>query len=249
MNQTDYRYYILNKKETARFTAVAGAAVFLAALLFYHSIIISAAAILLTVPLRKYYAAQLAEKRRTKLQAPVRDLLTSRSASFATGRRMTEALTEARGSLAAIYKEDEPISIELREITTRLNEGREREVAVLGDFARRSASADIAGFFDVYFTCLTTGGNLISAVAKASAQISDRIEMRRAMQAKCAQKKYETMLLLALPAAILLFMHISSPDYMAPLYGNPTGITIMTACLAVMAASYVWSRRIVDVKF
>lgn len=243
----DYREYQLNSKEKKKYFLVAGSVALIMGLLFYHNIIIAVGMMFITIPFRKHWESHLASKKRMELTVQFKDLLASLSSSFFTGRQLTEALIEGKSNLSLIYDEDATIMVELKQMTERLTVGMEKERDVMFDFADRSATEDIVNFIDVYFTCLTTGGDTVTAVRRASTQIMDKIEIKNEMSSMIAQKKYESVILVILPPIILTFLHLSSPDYLAPLYGNVFGMFIMTLALAVMMASFLWSVKITDV--
>jgi tight adherence protein B len=244
----DYRHYRLSKDEMKRYYPVTGCAAFIIGLLFYHNIFIATLMVLLAIPCRKYYEAYLAAKRQTELSVQFKDLLASLSVSFSTGRQLTDALREADDNLRLIYAADTPILTEVRYMIDRLIGNREHEKAVLYDFADRSACEDIADFVDVYFICRTTGGDTIRAIRRASEQIIDKIDIRNEIVTLTAQKKYEARILSGLPLLILLFLQLTSPDYIAPLYGTLIGIVVMTLSLAVQIAAFLWSVKITDIR-
>ncbi|MDR1028488.1 MAG: type II secretion system F family protein [Clostridiales Family XIII bacterium] len=244
----DYRYYRLGARECKRYYPIAGGVAVMLGLLFYHNPIIAAPMALLALPCRKYYEQYLAAKRRMALSIQFKDLLASVSSSFSTGRQLPEALTEAADNLRLIYAEDAPIMQEVQYMADRLIRGRESEKAVLYDFSDRSVCEDVADFVDVYFTCLTTGGDTIRAIRRASDQIIDKINIRNEIMTLTAQKKYEARILSGLPPLILLFLQFSSPDYLSPLYGTAAGALVMTLALAVQAAAFCWSAKIADIQ-
>jgi tight adherence protein B len=245
---TDYRDYEMSKAETRRYYLVACVGAAALGLLFYHNPVPAALLACAALPCRKIYRSWLAARRRHELSVQFKDLLASLSSSFMTGRQMTEALSEAENNLAIIYDEKAPIMRELKLITKRLTAGRESEREVLFDFAARSASEDIEGFVDVYFTCLTTGGDTIRAVRRATELIMDKLTVRNEIAALTAQKRFEARILAALPPLILCFLQLASPDYIAPLFGNLRGALVMTACLAVMGIAFYWSSKITDIE-
>ncbi|MDR0596564.1 MAG: type II secretion system F family protein [Clostridiales Family XIII bacterium] len=245
---TDYRCYEMSPRETRRYYAAACTIAAALGMLFYHNAIAAALLALAALPCKKYYRAYLAARRRSALSVQFKDLLASLSSSFMTGRQMTEALSEAEKNLAVIYDESAPIMKEISLIVRRLTSGRESEREVLFDFAARSASDDIEGFVDVYFTCLTTGGDTIVAVRRATELIMDKLTVRNEIAALTAQKRFEAKILAALPPLILVFLQLASPDYIAPLYGTAAGMLVMTLCLAIMGAAFYWSSRITDIE-
>jgi tight adherence protein B len=248
MKPTDYRNYSLSPKESVRYFACAISGFALLGILFYHNIIAGALLALAALPCKKFYARHLGTKRRQELAVQFKDLLASLSSSFTTGRQMTEALAEAADNISLIYPEDAPIMRELRLIGRRLGAGRENERVVLFDFADRSASPDIVSFVDVYFTCLTTGADTVRAVSRASDLIMDKLSVKSELQMLTAQKRLEGMILTLMPPIILAFLSFCAPDYIAPLYGNPIGVTVMTVSLLAMSAAFYWSSRITDIE-
>jgi tight adherence protein B len=137
---------------------------------------------------------------------------------------------------------------ELTLIGRRLGAGRESERVVLFDFADRSASPDIVSFVDVYFTCMTTGADSVRAVSRASELIMDKLSIKNELKMLTAQKKLEGMILTLMPPLILAFLSFCAPDYIAPLYGNPLGVIVMTISLITMIAAFYWSSRITDIE-
>jgi tight adherence protein B len=244
----DYRRYDMSRKETQRYYIIACLGAAALGMLFFHNIIIALVFMIAALPCKKYYREYLAARRRMELSAQFKDLLASLSSSFITGRQMTEALSEARTNLSLIYDDRAPIMQELHCITRRLTDGRESEKEVLFDFAKRSDSEDIEGFVDVYFTCLTTGGDTVKAVRRASDLIMDKLSARNDIALSTSQKRFEAKILAALPPMILVFLQISSPDYVAPLYGTVPGMFVMAACLGIMGVAFYWSAKITDIE-
>ncbi|MDR1246932.1 MAG: type II secretion system F family protein [Clostridiales Family XIII bacterium] len=237
----DYSTYTMTAKETRFYYAAAAAGFALMGQIFYQSIVCSALLIAFSVPCKRLYENHLADKRRTALGISFRDLLHSLSASFSTGRQMPEALREGLDAMRLIYPGDAPIVRELEHMTSRLFKGRDDETVTLKDFADRSRNDDIRNFVDAYFICRTTGGDMEAMVVKAAGVIIDKIEIQKELKTLTAQKRMESNILLLLPAVMLLFLQLLSPDYIAPLYVGIEGRAVMTAALALTALSYIWS--------
>ncbi|MDR2354795.1 MAG: type II secretion system F family protein [Clostridiales Family XIII bacterium] len=244
----DYNSYEMTPKETRRYYLIAVSILLLLGQIFYQSLICSALLSALSVPCKGLYARHLAENRRAALEHSFRDLLCSLSASFSTGRQMPEALKEGLEAMRLIYPADAPIVRELEHMTARLFRSRDDETALLDDFANRSRSEDIRNFVDAYFICRTTGGDMEIMIAKASALIIDKIEIKRERRTLTAQKRLEANILLLLPAVMLVFLQLLSPAYIAALYDGLWGRLVMTAALGLMALSYAWNRRLTNVE-
>ena len=236
------------KKERIKYYIYSSVGLFVVGILFYNSLIVAVILAMLSIPFERYYRRYLVEKYRQRMGVEFKDMLTSMSASFAAGRHMTEAVFEARDNLLLIFPNDSPINVELKDISTRLANKAEKERDILFDFAKRSQNTDIQSIVDVYYTCLTTGGDIINAVNRATEIIIDKMSIRRELETLTAQKKFEAKILTFIPLVILFFLRINSPDYLDSLYGNPLGIIIMTIAIICLGISFVWSNKIMDVK-
>ena len=155
---------------------------------------------------------------------------------------------EARENLLEIYPPSAPINAELEQMSRRMKAGGESDREVLFDFAKRSGSEDARNFADVYYTCLTTGGDLVSVVNRTSEVILEKITIRREIETLMAQKKYEAKLLTAVPLLILLYLRFSSPDYLKMLYTTFAGFCVMAMALCALVAAFLWSGKIMDVE-
>ena len=51
-----------------------------------------------------------------------------------------------------------------------------------------------------------------------------------------------------IPAGILIYMNLSSPEYMAVLYENSAGHLMMAGALAAYAAALILGRKILDIR-
>jgi len=245
---TDYAMYAPNKKERSKYYALCIAGLAFVGWLFFDNLAAATALALCAIPLEKKWRSSLANTRRMQLAAQFKDMLFSLSASFQSGRHMAEAISEAKENLLEIFPENAPINVELEHMVRRMGAGGESERAVLLDFAKRSGSEDARNFADVYYTCLTTGGDLTGVVNRTAEVILEKMTIRREIETLVAQKKYESKLLTAVPIIILLYLRFGSPGYLEPLYTTATGLCVMWAALAALAVSFFWSGKIMEIE-
>ena len=247
MNGTDYREYMPGRKERMKYYLICAGGLAFTGWLFFNNPICMVFLALLAIPLEKTWRKSRAAARRKELAMQFKDLLFSLSASFQSGRHMAEAICEARGNLMEVYPPAAPINIELDLMVRRINSGGENERAALLDFARRSGNEDARNFAEVYYTCLTTGGDLCAVVNRTAGVILEKITIRREIETLIAQKKYEAKLLTAVPFIILLYLRFSSPEYLTPLYTTAAGLCVMAAALAALVVAFFWSGKIMEV--
>ena len=216
--------------------------------IFYHSVPVSLfSGILIPVCLR-YYAAEMAEKRRDLLALQFRDFLYSLSASFSAGRYMRDALCEARDNLRLMYDEGSPMLMEISDMLNKIDGSREPEEEVLKDFARRSSVSDIQSFVDTYLISRKTGGDINGVITKASGMLIEKIGIEREIKVLTSQKRFEGKIISAMPVAVILFLNVVSPAYIEPLYTSLTGRVIMTAALAGIVVSYYMTMKLTRIQ-
>jgi len=66
------------------------------------------------------------------------------------------------------------------------------------------------------------------------------------MSAALSGRRMEQNIMKIMPFGILIYVGISSPGYFDPLYGNLTGIAVMTVLLTIYLAAYHIGDRILD---
>jgi len=244
----DYMVYSPTRRERLKYYLICVSGLAFTGWLFFNSPVAIVFLAPLSLPFEKTWRQSRADKRRKELAAQFKDMLLSLSASFQSGRHMAEAIAEAKNNLLEIYPAAAPINIELALMARRMGPGGESEWEVLSDFAKRSENEDAQNFASVYYTCLATGGNLVGVVNRTAEIILEKMTIRREIDALMAQKKYEAKLLTAVPFLILLYLRLSSPAYLTPLYTTAAGLLVMAAALGALAAAFFWSGKIMDIE-
>ncbi|MCL1983210.1 MAG: hypothetical protein FWG53_09045 [Clostridiales bacterium] len=243
-----YDKYKLTAKERRDSIIISYIGLFFATYIFYHSIIISVASGLLIPFCLKYYAGSLAEKRRDLLTVQFRDVLYSLSASFAAGRHMRDALYEARDNLDTMYAGDSPMLVEISDMLSKIDESRAAEEEVFKDFAARSGVGDIQSFFDTYFICRMTGGDINRVVSRTSAMLIDKIGIEKEIKVLVSQKRFEGKIISLMPVIVILFLNIASPGYVEVLYTAFVGRLIMSVALAGIAYAYYMTSKLTEIE-
>lgn len=228
----NYADYELSRTQRLKFEAAGYLAIAFTVFLFYRSIALSLIAGLLIRRFLPLYRKHLARKRLLALNSQFRDLLTSLSASVASGRHMEEALIEAADHLSSMYGPDTPIMRELEHIRRSILENHESDHHLLTSLASRTGSEDIASFVQVYLICRTTGGDLEKVISHTSEIISEKMQISEEIRSLTAQKQLEGRMISLMPLVMLLALNLMSPGYISVLYTCTAGRLIMTMSLA-----------------
>ncbi len=245
----DYRTYQLSKSEIIRCCALCFAGMLVIAALFFDSVwpgIILSPSLYFCLPI---FAKIKCEKRLKVLREEFVDFLYSLSSSVATGMHMSEAIVEARDSLLVAYKGHSLLSDELTEMIRKMSESNAGEKELLFDFAKRSGIDDLKSFVESYYICRDSGGDLVANVNRSTQVITDKLLIEKDMKTLISQKVFEGRIISALPPFIILFLRITSPDYLAPLYEMAMGRIIMLGALMAMAYAFYYSGRLSRVVF
>lgn len=115
-------------------------------------------------------------------------------------------------------------------------------------FADHLGSADTRLFALVLSIHARSGGNLAGALDEVAGTIRHRIAVRRELRALSAQGRISGSILGALPIAFFLVLAATSHHDLAPVYGSPAGIAMISSGLVMEGLAFVWISRILGVE-
>lgn len=187
------------------------------------------------------------KKRKQEFLLQFKELLQAVSAALNTGYSIENAIKESQKELRLIYSEDEPVSRELTILVRRLQMQIPVEQAI-EEMASRVELEDVDSFAEVFITAKRSGGDMIAIMKKTVWQISDKIDVSREIQTILASKQYEFKVMSAVPYAIIAYMSLSFPEFMTCLYGNVTGVGVMTVCLLIYISAYYLGIRLIEIE-
>lgn len=244
----DYDVYEISEIEWLIAAAAGYGAIFFVCLLFYHSFILAGACALAGVLVPGLYAQYRADKRKDLLLAQFKDCLNSLASSFASGRQMQGALAEAYSNLLIIYDEKTPMVSELKYMLRGMKENRVSEEELLSDFADRTHQEDIINFVDVYKACRMTGGDMERVIANSTQVMMDKMQIEKEIRTLTAQKKFEGRIISAMPLAVVLFLNIFSPEYLAVMYETVGGRIVMSIALGGIVFAYRMMMKLTEIR-
>ena len=195
----------------------------------------------------RYNRKNITRKIQGVLGLQFRDALESVTAALRAGYSIENALNESRKEMSSLHGEESPIYKELNRVVHEISLGVNTETALL-DFSKRSGVEDIHTFASVFSIAKRGGGDLVEIIRKTSDDISAKIDTKNEISVLISSKKLEQNIMSCMPLGIILYIGISSPEMLEPLYGNITGVIVMTVCLAVYAAAYYFSKRIMNIE-
>ncbi len=245
---TDYDVYIMGKTEKWINILLAAAALFVVGYIFYHSMILSSLLMLLSLKWPSIRTKQIIAKRKSQLNLQFKDMLYSLSSSLSVGKSVESGIQDALNDLRVIYPDPETdILVELEYILRGLNMNHTVE-KLFGQFAERAHLEDIENFVDIFVTCKRTGGDLIEVMRAASNTIGEKIEIRHDIETTISGKKYEFRFMMVMPVVMVLFLTLTSKEYMEPVFTHLAGRAAMTVAIIIFGISYAVGSKIMEIK-
>ena len=94
-----------------------------------------------------------------------------------------------------------------------------------------------------------SGGNLADTLGNLSKVLRERKKMKARIQAMSAEAKSSAGIIAALPFAVMLFVWLSTPDYISLLWTTTTGLYLLAACGAWMLLGVFVMKQMINFDF
>jgi tight adherence protein B len=141
-----------------------------------------------------------------------------------------------------------PTREEFRRAARETRIGRDLSSA-LRDVAFRAKNEDFAWVVDAIEINREVGGSLAEVLENTSITLRDRSRLARQVRALSAEGRLSGAVLVALPLLLLVYLRMSNPDYLDPLFHSSFGQRLMLVGVGLLVAGAAWLRRIVQVKY
>ncbi len=241
--KTDYSRYRFTAKERVQVLLIGGLLGAFSVWICYHSVFAAPAGVLILLFYVRRKRKQKAAERRRLLAAHFKELLASIHVSMEAGYSLENSLRSAAADMERLYGGSDVICTEVREMIRRMDYQEPVEV-LFADLGRRSGVSDIRYFGELLLIAKRTGGNMRRILEVSWRNLCGKQDTEAEIAAVTASRRLELLLMSLMPAGILLYMRLTFPDLLGKLYGNAAGALVMTACLALYIAAYVFGRHL-----
>ena len=243
----DYDKYRMNKTEVLKYTAIYIGAALLISYAFYDSLYASAVFIPAAILYFKHVKEELKRARRERLIRQFKDMIDGVSTAMQAGYSAENAFRESYRDMLKLYGNESLIVSELESFFAKLDMGVALEL-ILKDFAMRAGMEDITDFAEIFTIAKRNGGDMSDIIKNTVRIMKEKEETEKEIQVILSGRKFEQKIMCIIPFGIILYLKMSGGSFIAGLYHNAVGVTVMTVCLAVMAAAYYLSRRYINIK-
>lgn len=184
--------------------------------------------------------------RKKRLNYQFKDALNAMQVGISAGYSLDNTIREARRDLERLYGQKADMVREFAYIEKQLGHSVPLE-ELLYDLGIRSRVEEILNFTDVLIQAKKRGGNMRVILNRCISSIEERIQVKKEIDTILASRKMEQKIMSFIPLGIILYMQLTSPEFLGVLYGNPLGICVMTVCLLLYIAAFQWGVRLTQI--
>lgn len=215
--------------------------------LFYDSI---KACVLGPVVMAFIYRRLRDEKRQQKREAFLEDyriMLQLLASSLQTGYSVENAFRAAERDMQGVISEGSLLQRALIQINRQIRMQVPAEKAV-ATAAEAIGYEEMTDFADMFAWARKLGGDYSATIRRMASKIGASVSQKQELTALMAEKQLERKIMSIMPAVMLLYIRMTSADYLAPLYHSTLGAAVMTVCLVVYVLLAELSRRIMKIE-
>ncbi len=215
--------------------------------LFYGSFIASILMFPLSIPWFIMQKERKQKKENHDLGIQFKDAMMSVLAAEKAGYSIENSFSEAIHDMQILYGKGAPICKELQRIQQGIRNSITIE-AMLAELGKRTDNRDIEEFAGVFSVAKRSGGNMTETIERCIDVIGKRMDVESEIDVMIAAKRMEAQIMEVVPFGIMAYVGVTNPGFFDALYGNPLGIIIMTICLVIYIAAYVFAQKIIDIE-
>ena len=187
------------------------------------------------------FLAARRSRRETKFLAQLPDTLQLLAGSLAAGYSLPQAMD------AVLRETKPPISVEFNRALIETRLGMPPEQALDG-IADRTDSRDFSWIVMAIRIQREVGGNLAELLSTVADTLRERERLRRQVKALSAEGRLSGLILGALPLVFALFLILTKPEYIAPLFQTPLGLMLLATGTVLLAVGGFWMAKVVKVE-
>ena len=185
---------------------------------------------------------QLCEKRTRFLESAFKDMLVSLSDSLRTGHSLENAFVDSYRDMKIIYGYHDRICKELRRMISQLKLNITVE-DVMSEFALRTELPSAKLFAEIITITKRTGGDINEVIANITNIIVEKENVREEIEVEIHEKKIEEKMMLLVPAVLIIYVSVTSPEFFKVMYSGIAGHLIMTLFLVLYILGYLWANH------
>ena len=243
MSARDYHSVKWDVSKVFRTIAESAGCVLLLSFFFYRSFLATVPLSFIGIMYFRKKAGSLAAKDRKALESQFGEAIRGVEAGLKAGYSVENAFVQSGKDMERQFGLDSFICKELEAIRRGMILNITLE-EMLEDLGVRSGSEAITDFAKVFAIAKRYGGNMPEIISSAADTISLQIETAEEIESSLSGRRMELNIMRVMPFGILAYVGLTSPGYFDPLYGNLTGVLLMTGLLFIYLAGFVLGDKV-----
>ena len=182
------------------------------------------------------------ERTKRKILEQFKDAMVLLAGSVRAGYSLEQGMIRVSSDYARMHGHD-AMEGELRRMVHGLSLHRPAEELIF-DLARRTGISEIESFAESISLTGKYGGSISRTISLATDDLTDRARTAMEVATVMAAKRLEGRIMLAVPAAVLLYLTFTNGSYVDVLYEGLPGRLLMTGVFAVNMICFFWIEHI-----
>jgi tight adherence protein B len=116
----------------------------------------------------------------------------------------------------------------------------------LARLAQRVPLPDVSYFVVAVLIQREAGGNLAELLENIARIVRARLKLLGDVRTLSAEGRMSAQILTLLPFAVAVVVNLLNPKFMAVLWTDPSGQTVIGVALLMMCLGIVWMRKVID---
>lgn len=241
----DYRIYEFTPKERVIGILQGIGLNMLIAILFYNSFLAMIPGMILVILYMKEKRRMLALKRMRRMREELKEFFHTLIAALQTGRSIENAFVQGYRDLAAYLERESEIVLEMKKICAGVSVGESLETLLL-DLSSRTHLEELEYFAEVFSIAKHSGGNFITIMKNTIRMIQERMDVEDEIDTIITEKQLEFYVMCFIPLGMIIYLRIGAATLIGKMYGNVTGIVVMTICLVIYGGCYLYGKRLLS---
>lgn len=243
LSARDYHSVKWDASKVFRTIAESAGCVLLLSFFFYRSFLATVPLSFIGIMYFRKKAGSLAAKDRKVLESQFGEAIRGVEAGLKAGYSVENAFVQSGKDMERQFGRDSFICEEFEAIRRGMILNITLE-EMLADLGVRSGSEAITDFAKVFAIAKRYGGNMPEIISSAADTISLQIETAEEIESSLSGRRMELNIMRVMPFGILAYVGLTSPGYFDPLYGNLTGVLLMTGLLFIYLAGFVLGDKV-----
>ena len=216
------------------------------AFLFFNSVFGFIVGVLVIPFWMKMYREDQTTKRKSRKLIEFKDYMMLIVQSLRTGYSLEKALMQSEVELRKLYPKESILLPHVHRMNQKISMNMQLEKAFM-EFAKELDFEEAISLAEIISFAKRSGGDYGKNIRNTALKIEDNLSIKQEIETITTEKRLELKVMSVMPLGILAYITLTSKAFIAPLYGNPTGVMLMTGCMIAYGLLIMLGRRIIDI--